>query len=152
MAPNLQQMLAQARQHDPQTNLSSVTRAVVTAMREVQASVVPIPHPSEYSLIDQDEDPFGGNVNNRNVAERIAKLKTRLYTNASRPIHTGDPAKAAADIAKSRKLNPDVPVDNSDAEEPAVTVKPSEGSPAASKATGGVSKAAPQPTTWKPNA
>lgn len=67
------------------------------------------PHPSELKITNDDEDPFNGNMNNRRVAERIANSKERKYLNNSQPIHTGDPNKAAADVAKSKAVNPDVP-------------------------------------------
>jgi hypothetical protein len=67
--------------------------------KPVLASPTPGAHPSKLNLSNDDVDPFGGNINNRNAAEH------RL--NDPHTAHSGDPEKVRADIAKSRALNPD---------------------------------------------
>ena len=61
-------------------------------------SATPGAHPSEARFRGND-DPFGGNINNRKVAER------RL--NDPHAAQISDPEKVRADIAKSKALNPD---------------------------------------------
>jgi hypothetical protein len=64
------------------------------------------PSASEISHEDPNADPFGGNMNNKRVAERIAGETQRRYANNSHPFHMGDPRKAAADVARSNAVNP----------------------------------------------
>lgn len=93
----------------------------------------PIPHPSQLQLVDEDEDPFGGNINNRNVARRIAGQREKVWSNHSLPIHTGDPKKARQDIAKSEAINP-TPRLEEEPDEQRPLPMPQPGSPAALRA------------------
>lgn len=74
----------------------------------------------ELKLVDENEDPFKGNLNNRRVAERIAELPggVKQYLNNSLPTHIGDPNKAAADVAKSMAITPPTPHDEHLAQAP----------------------------------
>lgn len=67
------------------------------------------PKVQDLKLVDEDVDPFNGNLNNRRVAERIAQTPggVKQFLNNSLPSHIGDPTKAAADVAKSKSIIPD---------------------------------------------
>lgn len=152
MSPTQLQLLENAKKQDlaQVANNAELHRALVQAIKTGGASPIAGNHPSELDLTDEDEDPFGGNTNNRRVAERIAATSTRIYSNTAKPIHMGDPTKARADIAKSKRVNPEVaPIieELDDATLPKRT--PSPGSPAAAKA---ADKAPAAPAVWKPNA
>jgi uncharacterized protein (DUF2267 family) len=136
---------------------------------------VPPPPVHELTLIQEDDDPFNGNVNNRKVAERIAAQNRTIYTNVHKIVHTGDPGKAARDIEQSLRVNPDA---LSDAEKDEIAnrelaaklaeAKPSAGSPAAQRqaedraksaenaANAPINRQTPDPALapvpWKPNA
>lgn len=145
----LQEMINVMKEHDLTASSEKIAThaAALAVVKAGTTKPTPGLHPSELTLIDEDEDPFNGNANNRRVAERIAAQGNRVYANNSRPIHTGDPAKARADIAKSKRLNPDV-VPDADFEESVPARKPTPGSPAALKAENGAATAAPP--VWKP--
>lgn len=113
-----------------------LNKAVAAAVTAGTSEVIQPVHPSKLVLIDENEDPFGGNINNRRVAERIMRQRGKNYGNTHIPTHTGDPSKAARDVAKSKEINPD-PLGNSD-EEATVEAKretrlPAPGSPAANR-------------------
>lgn len=152
----MKEMLTVAQEHDAKINMGRVQVGKNTIFIAGAGSQEPPTMPdkdAKLTITDENEDPFSGNINNRKVAERIATSGRRVYTNAARPAHQGDPIKAAADIAKSKLLNPDPVVDNSDDEPETITVKPTAGSPAAVKKV--ESTAAPAtnaPPVWKPNA
>lgn len=152
MAPTTQELINNAKLVDAALAGTQIQKnaAIAAAVKLGSVEATPGLHPSKLSLDDPTADPFGGNINNRNVAERIAKADRRIFTNTSRPIHTGDPAKAAADIARSKAITPDPIIEPEQDAEP-VKVAPSPGSPAALKA---VTPEAPAggPPAWKPNA
>lgn len=165
--PTLQQMLEMSRNIDVQ--IGSVqqrkTMAAVEALSKTNFGPgLPGAMPNEIAIADSDEDPFGGNVNNRKVAERIAGQTKRKYTNIAHPIHTGDPDKARKDIARSKSLLPDPAEEKDEDVAPAKLPTPTAGSPAAKRAAEAAAKppvieplaAAPAtstaPPTWKPNA
>lgn len=94
----------------------------------------------------EDEDPFGGNANNRRVAARIAKMSKRKFLNNSEPTHVGDPEKAARDVARSLEVNPETELLSGDEQvmlDVDKTLTPTPGSPAAQKS-------AVKPATWTP--
>jgi len=115
----------------------------------------------ELELTDGEQDPFGYNTNNRAVAERISKLPYRPKSNEHPVSYGGDPAKAAADVALSKKINPDVPANVSD-ELPPVRLSPDETKavnegtdnikPAVWTPPGAVTPKANPAAPWKPNA
>lgn len=81
----------------------------------------------DLTLTGDDDDPFYGNQNNRRVAERTAKTLRRV----SSVTPTDEHERVMADIAQSKKVNPD-PVIEKDDEFPALPfMKPTPGSPAA---------------------
>lgn len=171
MSPTTKELLEASKQHNNTLSLNAeqLKKAIAGALTTSVDPAIPGVHPSQLALTDPDEDPFNGNLNNRRVAERIAAQGNRVYTNASRPLHTGDPNKAAADIAKSKRINPDVIVESEEEPVP-VKLPPTPGSPAAIKAAeeaakkakapvvaanagpGGARPVAATPPTWKPNA
>lgn len=104
-----------------------------TATPEPEA---PIPA-TELDLEDHDADPFGGNINNRRVAERVAAQKSPEFLNFAIPTHGGDPNKAREDIQKSKAINPDPVIPAGDGDEMlpvSVPTGPTPGSPAAEAA------------------
>lgn len=134
-----------------------VNKAILDAGSLPAATPVPV---SELQLVHEDDDPFNGNINNRKVAERVAATNRRIWMNNSEPTHMGDPAKAKADIERSKRINPD-PVKASDNDPlPPIDLgnTPTPGSPAAVKGTKGNSappapkEQTPAPTapTWTP--
>ena len=166
--PELKILLEHAAAVDASINMHNVKIGKAILSVPPQETVKP-PKPSELSLEHEDDDPFNGNVNNRKVAERIAAQNRTIYTNVHKIIHTGDPGKAARDVAKSKAINPDALTDNeleeAQAEETARKlreVKPTPGSPAAvkaeadAKAAQGVTATPASPAApvipWKPNA
>ena len=116
-------------------------------------TVQPVTPPpvEELSLEGEEEDPFGGNVNNRNVAKRIAQQNRRIFHQPHKVTHFGDPTKAQRDVEKSLKLNPEEePLDEKSVIEPGLAdIRPTPGSPAAAKSEASAVNA---PPTWKPNA
>lgn len=141
MAPTQMELLAAAKQVDNTIHNRHVkiNKAIIDA-GQIQA--VEAPPVSELKLdVAEVDDPFGGNINNRNVAKRIAQQRDIVNLTAHERTHTGDPAKARADIAKSLAFNPDAkaPVKDVDAEAAhnltLAGIKPTPGSPAAEKAT-----------------
>lgn len=156
---DLQELLAVSRLHNAAISTSQIekTVAAITAASKIVAPALPGAPISELNLVNENEDPFGGNINNRKVAKRISEQSRRMYTNHSLPIHTGDPVKAAEDIARSERLNPEVIAEpEEDVEKPAKQRKPTPGSPAALKAAVPVAPVAAVPSVappaWKPNA
>jgi GDP-D-mannose dehydratase len=138
---------------------NSQTKRVVDALKVLANQSYgpgsPGVHPEELDLSSQVEDPFGGNTNNRKVAERISKLDRRMFTHNNRPIHMGDPSKAKADVALSKQLNPEVVIEEEDPEVVKPTIIPSPGSPAALKRAAPAvepDKSTLAPPAWKPNA
>lgn len=99
MAPKHQDLLA---------NATEINRKIDgSKMPKDTGRELPTPPPADQLVhVDPNEDPFGGNQNNKRVAERIAKEKVRKYFNNSHPAHLGDPAKAAKDVAQSNRVNP----------------------------------------------
>lgn len=142
MPPTVQEML----KHHNEVNAQIQSNMEVVTKRQVEPSKPGEPVTVE-SLTDPTADPFGGNVNNRRVAKRIALEKRRVYLNHSMPSHLGDPDKARKDIALSEKLNPEVDLSADDEKMPEIKLPPTPptpGSPAAKKAAAAQS-AAPAP-------
>lgn len=99
-----------------------ITKAMHAAARE---STPPAAfHPVHLLQLEDQDDPFKGNLNNRRVAARIA---------AKREVTSGDPVKAAADVKKSLAILPDAVVPTGDDLPPIVLAAPTPGSPAANK-------------------
>ena len=132
-----------------------------------RASGVVAPTPGlpveQLHLIEEDADPFNGNLNNRRVAMRIAGLKRRTFLNDSQPTHIGDPNKAASDVKKSLSVLPEPEGGEAEgsakpAALPASFLRPpTAGSPAAKAVTGkepakAASSTQAPPPAWKPNA
>lgn len=122
------------RNHN-KVNANDMSNTEEVVRRQLEPSLPGLPA-NELKLDFEDEDPFGGNINNRRVAERIANEKGRVYLNHSAPSHLGDPSKARADIAKSKALNPDPVATDPDRLPPVVIppMAPTAGSPAAKQA------------------
>lgn len=155
MAPfTHQDVLAEnKRQNDMNLDIDMKRIAAVRAVQTPTPAEVPPVSKLDLS-IPSEADPFAGNTNNRNVAKRIAREgRGKQYINAAFPAHTGDSQKAAADVQKSLKANPEtVPTPD---EFPPIDlgVKPSAGSPAAQKVDEPASTPAPAaPSVWTPNA
>lgn len=155
MSPTTEELLA----HSNKVNRNIVARD----MPEPTGVSLPDPDPAKAVLDDPDADPFAGNLNNRRVAERIAKGKTRKYLSNSMPTHLGDPNKAAADVAKSKAVNPTPPdVDGENlppiplvAQVPVPEAGESAGEALNAKTGNKPPKKAPgnaEPKAWKPNA
>jgi hypothetical protein len=133
--PTLKDLLDVARVHD--ATIQSRNVKIGRAIQEAAHQEVTLP------TFDNDKplnlaielDPFGGNRNNRKVAARIASEGKRRFLNNSTPTHTGDPAKAAADLKLSLQLNPEPEILSSDDDvlTQVTPAKPSPGSPAALK-------------------
>jgi hypothetical protein len=159
--PTHQQLLDQQAEIGAKLGTGS-ERKVVEAVKAIAAQNfgpgIQGAHPRDINFSDAD-DPFGGNVNNRKVAERIAGQSRIAFTNLSKPIHTGDPQKARRDIERSKTFTPDPVEETEDVEvaEP-ILLRPSADSPAAKRVDAPlgpptVSVVAPvAPPTWKPNA
>lgn len=152
--PTQNELLAAAAVVDAGINAHTIKigKAILSVGSQEAAPVLPV---HKLSLDNEDDDPFNGNVNNRKVAERIAAQNRTLYTNAHKIIHTGDPGKAARDVAKSKESNPDSltssELDEVANSELAANLKkvPSPGSPAATQAAGATKE---QPKVWTPGA
>lgn len=157
--------------HSNQINRKLQAEAMPERKTDAPVLAVP-PAAKDLKMTDDNEDPFNGNMNNRRVAERIANTpgKRKQFLNNSMPTHIGDPNKAAADVAKSQKVNPVKPEDDPDkmppltlpsiAQHPAPdsgqtaaqaleSVKAKGGATATNKPPAPASGAAP---AWKPNA
>lgn len=165
MAPEIRDLLNVANLHDAATVANQVKLAKVIAAGAIVPTIAP--PVSELKLLEEDEDPFNGNINNRNVAKRIARMSGRKFLNTTQPTHIGDPNKAAADVAKSEKVNPDPTVEDEDDDEPVNAKPPSPNSPAAKKAAaeaaakataaasgqaGNATDTSAKPPEWKANA
>lgn len=171
MAPQLTELLAEERRQRESVSVPfvQVKNGRVQLIDPNPAPLAVVPPASELKM-DDDGDPFNGNLNNRRVAERIAsERKYKQYLNNSEPTHTGDPKKALDDIARSKALVPDPLVKTDDDPMPPIALPslPTPGSPAAVKAAadkkttkvttlGPPATPAPAastpPPTWKPNA
>lgn len=132
--PTLTEMLEVARNHD--ANIQSRNVKIGRAIQQAAHQEVTMPAPSKEAPLDLyvEEDPFGGNLNNRRVAARIARAAKRQFLNNSTPTHVGDPVKAAKDVELSLRLNPDSDLPSSDEQVMIDSKVPSPGSPAALKA------------------
>lgn len=165
MAPSHMELLNAAKEHDmrAQNQRVKINKAIIEA-GAVEAA--PLPPLSAFIPVDETEDPFNGNQNNRRVAERMTH--SAKHRNVQAPLFVDDPVDPLTHtlnmIALSKKLDPD-PVIEHDYDEPVVMLPPTPGSPAAKAAelaaktppasvSGGT--AAPVtpavPPTWKPNA
>lgn len=137
-APTTKDMLATANQHDLTLTASDVKLG--QALRAGTTAPTPGVPADELDLTMPHEDPFGGNINNRKVAERISRQTGRQYLNMALPTHTGDPHKAAKDIARSKEMNPDPVVSDENGDVlpeinlPVSLKPPTAGSPAAVRA------------------
>jgi hypothetical protein len=160
-----QAMLKASQEVDDKINAHAVQQN--KALADVGTLEAVKPHPiEELVLEDADADPFGGNHNNRRVADRISReYKERKFLNSSAPTHTGDPEKAAADVAQSLRVTGQDINYGRTGDAPEVELprqlnlpKPSQDSPAAKKAAAEkateVKSANAQPAvpSWKPNA
>lgn len=164
MAHDMRKLLDVANRHDLTLMANQVNQNLATQSGLVKPTE---PVPVEDLVLNlEDEDPFNGNVNNRNVAKRISRQGGRTFFNHPITNHTGDPNKAAEDVAKSLAINPDkVDLDEDDVKTEIPPMAPTPGSPAAKQAeavakaakaaSGGAPAATPkslEPPTWKPNA
>lgn len=164
MLPTQQDLLDVAKTHDATIFAQQVN--VVEAIKKAQQVDVTVGVATKdlNLTIDLDQhDPFGGNLNNRRVAARIAQMSSRSTPRGDTSTHTGDPEKAARDVEQSLKVLPDPKIPSGD-ELPPINLTPAKtptpGSPAASKGKKTAQPAATDdqandkgmPPAWKPNA
>jgi hypothetical protein len=137
MPPTHMELLKAAKDHDAkQTNVRvKINKAIIEA-GAVEAA--PLPPLTAVIPVDENDDPFNGNQNNRRVAERMIHGAMHRENQKTAVVDLVDPLthtqRTLADIQKSKRVDPD-PLVERDVEIPAsLTLPPTPGSPAARKA------------------